>query len=167
MSQAERGSPHPGMICRDPASGAFTKGDRSKEASMRAFLATSLIAGAALCLAPAAFADSTSTTSGGGANVSIVTGDNGGTTIVIDSNRPCRVSQGGAAQGKGSTSHSGSSSNSTTINTGPGGLSGSTTIGPNGPSVSMQSGSAHSGTGSDSANAAKSGECIVILHGAK
>src|SRR3954470_20607122 len=155
------------LICRDPASGAFTKGDRSKEASMRAFLATSLIAGAALCLTPVAFADSTSTTSGGGANVSIVTGDNGGTTIVIDSNRPCRVSQGGAAQGKGSTSHSGSSSNSTTINTGPGGLSGSTTIGPNGPSVSMQSRSAHSGTGSDSANAAKSGECIVILHGAK
>jgi hypothetical protein len=66
---------------------------------MRALLASTWIAGAALCLAPAAFADSTSSTSGGGANVSIVTGDNGGTTIVIDSSKPCRVAQGDAAKG--------------------------------------------------------------------
>ena len=133
---------------------------------MRAFLATTLIAGAAVCLAPAAFADSTSSTSGGGANVSIVTGDNGGTTIVIDSNKPCRVAQNGAAKGKAAPSHSGASSpNSTTINTGPGGLSGSTSIGPNGPSVSIQSGSGSSST--TTANAAASGECVVILHGAK
>src|SRR5436190_14401880 len=113
MSQPERGTCHLPLICRDLASGAFTGRERSKEAIMRAFLATTLIAGAALCLAPAAFADSTSSTSGGGANVSIVTGDNGGTTIVVDSSKPCRVAQNGAAKGKPSALHGSSSSNST------------------------------------------------------
>ena len=137
---------------------------------MRALIARTLIAGAAaLALIPVAFADSTSTTSGGGASVSIVTGDNGGTTIVVDSNKPCRVAQNDTTKGKPSSTRGSGSSNSTTIHTGPGGLSGSTTIGPNGPSVSMQSGS--SGTSASSTgsagNAAGSGECVVILHGAK
>src|SRR5436309_2953374 len=166
MSQPERGTCHLPVICRDLASGAFTGRERSKEAIMRAFLATTLIAGTALCLVPAAFADSTSSTSGGGANVSIVTGDNGGTTIVIDSSKPCRVAQNETAtKGKSASSHSSSSSNSTTINTGPSGLSGSTTIGPGGPSVSIQSGSGSSSA--TTGNAAAPGECVVILHGAK
>src|SRR5437764_13937539 len=109
---------------------------------MRTVVPAALIAVAAgiALSASGAFADSTSSTSGGGANVSIVTGDNGGTTVVIDSSKPCRVAQNETAKGKSSSSSShsnSSSSNSTVINTGPGGLSGSTTIGPNGPSVSM------------------------------
>src|ERR1051325_6787524 len=165
MSQLERGGVHVRFIARS----GFWRVYRARQVRrplMRALLASTLIAGAALCLAPAVFADSTSSTSGGGANVSIVTGDNGGTTIVIDSSKPCRIAQGDAAKGKSSSSSSrssSSSSNSTTINTGPGGLSGSTTIGPNGPSVSMQSG-ASGATASSSANAAKPGECVVILH---
>lgn len=132
---------------------------------MRAFLARTLIASAAigLILAPKAFADSTTSTSAGGASVSIIAGENGGTTIVIDSNKPCHVAENDTAKGKSNRSGGSSSSNSTTITTGPGGLSGSTTIGPNGPSVSMRSGS----SGSSSANAAHSGECVVILHGAQ
>ena len=135
---------------------------------MRASIARTIIAGAAtvLLLSPTAFADSATSTSAGGASVSIVTGDNGGTTIVVDSNKPCHVAQNDTAKGH-SSSRSSSSSNSTTINTGPGGLSGSTTIGPNGPSVSMQSGSSGSGIVSSSANAAGAGECVIILHGAK
>ena len=136
---------------------------------MRALIASTLIAGAAaLALIPAAFADSTSSTSGGGASVSIVTGDNGGTTIVVDSNKPCRIAQNDTTRGKPSGTRGSATSNSTTIHTGPGGLSGSTTIGPNGPSVSMQSGSGTtSSSAGSSSNAAGAGECVVVLHGAK
>ena len=137
---------------------------------MRALIARTLIAGAAaLALMPAAVADSTSTTSGGGASVSIVTGDNGGTTIVVDSNKPCRVSQNDTTKGKSSGTRGSGRSNSTTIHTGPGGLSGSTTIGQNGPSVSMESGSSAmtSSNAGSSSNAAGPGECIVVLHGGK
>jgi hypothetical protein len=137
---------------------------------MRGLIAKTLLAGAGAWLLsmPAAFADSTSSTSGGGASVSIVTGDNGGTTIVVDSNKPCRVAQNDTAKGKSSPSRGSSSSNSTTIQTGPGGLSGSTTIGPNGPSVSIQPGGSSAGSSvSVTANAAGPGECVVVLHGAK
>src|SRR5438270_8580236 len=100
---------------------------------MRTVIPAALIAVAASIAlsASGAFADSTSSTSGGGANVSIVTGSNGGTTIVIDSNKPCHMT------GSGSASRGSASSHSTRVETGPGGLSGSTSIGPNGPSVSI------------------------------
>ena len=56
---------------------------------MRAFLVLSslLFAGSATIAA----ADTVSSTSGAGASVAIVSGSNGGTTIVVDSEHPCRT----------------------------------------------------------------------------
>ena len=125
---------------------------------MRAALATSLILTAALALP--AMADTTTTASGSGANVAIVSGSNGGTTIVISSDKPCRTeSRTGARSSAGSTS--------SRVNMGAGALSGSSTAGPNGTSVHIGNGSVSAGTGTgiETTNQAKSGECVVVIEG--
>lgn len=130
---------------------------------MRAMFATTLILAAGLAL-PAA-ADSTSTASGAGARVAIVSGSNGGTTIVVNSDKPCRTESRTAAENHGG-------STSTEINTGSGGLSGSTSAGPNGVSVNVGGGRAsgsvgHNGSSADVTNQANAGECLVVIHGPK
>jgi len=129
---------------------------------MRAVLATSLILTAALAL-PAA-ADTTTTASGAGANVSIVSGSNGGTTIIVDSDKPCRTeTRTGANSSRGSTS--------ARVDTGAGGLSGSTSAGPNGITVQLGSGhgssSASTDAGGQITNQAKAGECVIVIEGPK
>ena len=105
-----------------------------------------------------AAADSVSSTSGPGASVSIVSGNNGGTTIVIDSRHPCRTESGKTAARRSS------GGNSTTITSGAGGLSGTTTAGPSGTSVTISPGSGGSATtASSGTNVAAAGECVVII----
>lgn len=136
-----------------------------------AVAATLIIAGVAAFASPEALADSTSTAAGAGASVSVVTGNNGGTTIIVDSDRPCRTVAADSTPSHDSgpsPQHSGSSSNTTTIGSGSGGLSGTTTIGPNGPSVSMSAGGGTvttSPSGGGTTARAGAGECIVVIRG--
>src|SRR5579884_527644 len=116
--------------------------------------------GLAVGLASAAAADTTSSASGAGASVSIISGSNGGTTIVVDSQHPCRTENAG-------TTASGSSSapsTSTTTSIGAGSLSGSATAGAGGTSVQINPG--RNGTMSSvssSQNVASANECVIIV----
>ncbi len=101
----------------------------------------SLLAIGFLAVAAPALADSVAVTSG-----------SDGTVIV--NGKPCRV----VTRKDGSNT---SSSNSTTITTGQGGVSGSTTISPgsgNSSSVTVGSGSSNNGTRSSSA---ASSDCVI------
>jgi hypothetical protein len=127
---------------------------------MRALCATTLILAAGLAL-PAA-ADTTTTATGAGARVSVVSASNGGTTVIVESDRPCRTENDTTAN-KRSTG-----SSSARVDTGPaGGLSGSSSAGPNGVSVNVGGGRASAGgdDGLASANQARGGECVVVIHG--
>ena len=127
---------------------------------MRTTLATAFVLAATLSLP--ATADTTTSASGTGASVSIVSGSNGGTTIVIDSDKPCRTETHAASKRSPGAA-------SSRVDTGPGGLSGSSSAGPNGVSVHVGGGKAGSSVGnSDSADAtnhAGTGECVVLIHG--
>jgi hypothetical protein len=127
---------------------------------MRAVFTTILILAATLALP--AVADTTATASGSGANVSIVSGSNGGTTIVIDSDKPCRTEN----QAAGMRS---SASTSARVKTTPGGLSGSSSAGPNGVSIDVGGGHASGRVGDNDSRAATnhagSGECVIVIHG--
>ena len=109
-----------------------------------------------------AYADTTTSTSGAGASVSIISGSNGGTTIVVNSQHPCRTENGG-------TSASGSSSSpSTSTSVGAGGLSGSATAGSGGTSVHINSGALGGSTSpsvSSGQNVASANECVIIVNG--
>jgi len=131
--------------------------------------AATVIVGVGLVIVAAggAYADSVSSTSGGGASVSVVTGSNGGTTIVVNSDKPCRTESAKTAQD--TNRHSGSDRSQTTrLDTGAGGLSGSTTIGPNGQmSVDIHPGAGGTSTTASSGNTenkAASGECVIVVH---
>jgi hypothetical protein len=130
---------------------------------MRMISATTLILVPGLAL-PAA-ADTTTTANGAGASVAIVSGSNGGTTIVVNSDKPCRTEIRATAQNRLS------GSTSSRIDTGPGGLSGSSSAAPNGVSVDIGHGqgsfSAGNPNGIEATNQAGSGECIVVIQGPK
>ncbi|HEX3537227.1 MAG TPA: hypothetical protein VHU15_10710 [Stellaceae bacterium] len=127
---------------------------------MRALFTTTLLLSATLALP--AVADTTTTASGAGANVSIVSGSNGGTTIVINTDKPCRTEAKSAGK-----SLPGSAS--ARVNTNPGGLSGSSSAGPNGVSINVGGGKASGSVGNEDSvaatNQARSGECLVVIHG--
>lgn len=83
------------------------------------------------------------------ASTAVTSGPNGTT---VTSNKPCRVV---TRHGDGA-----SSSNSTSITAGSGGVSGSTTVSPggNGTSVTVGSGS---NNGGDSASSAAGSDCVI------
>jgi hypothetical protein len=117
-----------------------------------------------------AVADSVSSTSDAGASVAIVSGSNGGTTIIVDSEHPCRTrnekAAGAASRGSHSTASAGSHSSSSSVGIGAGGLSGTTTAGPNGTTVTVSPGSGGTTTTTSSgSNVAAAGECVVIIRG--
>ena len=117
-----------------------------------------------------AAADTVSSTAGAGANVTIVSGSNGGTTIVIDSEHPCRTrndkTAAGRAHGSRATASSGSQSSSSSVGVGAGGLSGTTTAGPGGTTVTIRPGrDGTATTASSDTNVAAAGECVVIIRG--
>jgi hypothetical protein len=135
---------------------------------MRAFVILSglVLAGSATL----AVADSVTSTSGAGASVAIVGGSNGGTTVIIDSEHPCRVrsekAEGGASRGSHATASAGSHASSSSVGVGAGGLSGTTTAGPNGTTVTVSPGSGGTATTTSSgSNIAAAGECVVIIRG--
>ena len=88
-------------------------------------------------------------------SVSVATGADG-TTII--NGKPCRtvtLHDGG----------SGSTSNSTSITAGPGGLSGSTTVSPGGGAGSSVSvGSSSSSSGGSHSSSASSSDCVIYRH---
>ena len=124
----------------------------------------SLLLGAAIVFSSAygARADTVSTAAGAVASVTVVTGSNGGTTIVVDSRHPCGTETGRSTASTNPGSHSGS--NSTSVTTGAGGLSGSTTAGGGGTTVTINPGGGGTVTKSSSASSvAAAGECVIVI----
>ena len=106
------------------------------------------LAGAGLLAMPlTARADSVAVGSAAGSGSSVAIGSAPEGSTVIVNGKPCRVVTGDAGAG-----------NSTTIHTGPGGLSGTTTVTPGGStSVTVGSGSSTGG----SASAGAGSDCVI------
>jgi hypothetical protein len=132
---------------------------------MRLIIAlASLLLGAAIVFSSAygAKADTVSTAAGAGASVTVVSGSDGGTTILVDSQHPCRTETARDTASLNPGSHSGS--NSTTVTTGAGGLSGSSTAGGGGTTVTINPGSGGTVTRTSSASSvAAAGECVIVI----
>ena len=131
----------------------------------RPVLAGTLLIGACLLFTTVAdAAESSAVATAGGASVSVATAPDGGSTIVVNSDRPCRVVSGGEGRVVASTG------SSTSIVTGQGGLSGSASISPNGstvtirPGAAMSGNSAATGAGTAGSGAAGTGECVIVIN---